>query len=620
MSAWPQKVRELLAKGEVSLSVPGSDEVLHLKSIPDSPCRVACPAGVNVKAYVGLIGRGDFLRALEVVRKKNPLPGICGRVCTHPCESECRRGEIDEPVAIRQLKRFIADYALSSIPANLPEGTPLRKERIAIVGSGPAGLTAANDLRRLGYDVTIFEAQNKPGGMLVWGIPPFRLPRSIIENEINSILNLGIKLLLNTKIDHPAQLLKEGYRAVFFAPGCQKSIKLGLPKEDEITGVIDSLSFLKKVYNGELREVKGRVLVIGGGDSAIDSARVARRLGAEEVGIVYRRTKREMPAAEEEMKEAEIEGVRFDFLTQPVEFLSKGKKLSGLRCVRCRLAEPDASGRRKPVPVPGSDFTIDADWIITALGQKPEIEISDLPEGVFIGGDAKGEEATVIHAIASGHQGAKAIHQFITGHSSLRSSVLGLQSEMEIAPGVLTAIRINRARPKSLPVNSRKGFEEIEAPFSPEEAIEEAKRCLRCGPCDECLRCSNTCPKHQAVLRLTDARGEKTATVFIRVHDQENIFFEGEFRKEVKIKADDQDLKGVVELLMVQIDEELCRACQRCIEVCPHEALSLKEWQRGIVVASIDHKKCRGCGTCVPVCPSGALKGFVPVASITYVR
>ncbi|MEO0069083.1 MAG: FAD-dependent oxidoreductase [candidate division WOR-3 bacterium] len=620
MSARAHKLRELLAKGEVNLSVPGSGEMLHLKSIPDSPCRVACPAGVNVKAYVGLIGKGDFLHALEVVREKNPLPGICGRVCTHPCELECRRGEIDEPLAIRQLKRFIADYALSSKPAVLPATTPQRKEKVAIVGSGPAGLTAANDLRRLGYDVTIFEAQNKPGGMLVWGIPPFRLPRNIIEEEINSILNLGIKLLLNTKIDHPGQLLRDGYAAVFFAPGCQKSIKLGFPKEDEILGVIDSLSFLKKVYNGELTKLKGRVLVIGGGDSAIDSARVARRLGAEEVWIVYRRTKKEMPAAEEEMKEAEIEGVRFEFLTQPVGFLPKGEKISGLRCVRCQLAEPDASGRRKPVPIAGSEFAIDADWIITALGQKAEMEMGNFPQGIFIGGDAAGGAATVINAIASGHEGAKAIHQFITGRSSLQSSVPGPRSEMEIAPGVLTAVRINRTTPKYLPVNSRRGFEEIEAPFSPEQAIEEAKRCLRCGPCDECVRCSNTCPKHQAVLRLMDDKGETTDTVFIRVHGQENIFFEGEKRKEVKIKADDQELKGEIELLMVQIDEELCRACERCIEVCPHEALRLKEWQRGILVASIDHKKCRGCGTCVPVCPSGALKGFAPVASITYVR
>ncbi|MGQ9708800.1 MAG: NAD(P)-binding protein, partial [bacterium] len=215
--AW---LKERIAEGNVILNFKGIEQVYKLSLIPDSPCRVGCPAGVNVKAYLGLIARGNFERALGVVREKNPLPGICGRVCTHPCEAECRRSEVDEPLAIRQLKRFIADYALFSKPAVLPKETPLRKERIAIIGSGPAGLTAANDLRRLGYDVTIFEALDKPGGMLVWGIPPFRLPRQIIEDEINSILNLGIRLVLNNRIDEPGQLLKQGYAAVFFAPGC----------------------------------------------------------------------------------------------------------------------------------------------------------------------------------------------------------------------------------------------------------------------------------------------------------------------------------------------------------------------------------------------------------------
>jgi len=599
------------------LNIAGVSEPYKLAQIEDSPCRVACPAGVNVKSYVGLIARGDFLRALEVVREKNPLPGICGRVCTHPCEAECRRSEIDEPLAIRQLKRFIADYAITSKPAILPATTPQRQEKVAIVGSGPAGLSAANDLKRLGYNVTIFEAQNKPGGMLVWGIPPFRLPRKIIEEEIDSILNLGIKLVLNTKINDPACLLKDGYAAVFFAPGCQKSIKLGITLEDELAGVIDSLSFLKKAYNGELTQLKGRVLVIGGGDSAIDSARVARRFGADDVWIVYRRTKKEMPAAEEEVSEAEIEGVRFEFLTQPIEFLHQGKKLIGLRCVRCQLAEPDASGRRKPVPITGSDSTIDADWVITALGQKTEMEISNLPAGVFIGGDAAGKEATVINAIASGHEGAKAIHQFINRQPLNKPKPppsIQPAEEMEIAPQVLTAVRIERARPKSLPANSRRSFQEIEAPFSPEQAIQEARRCLRCGPCGECVRCSNTCPKHQAVLRVTG----KVQPVFIRVHGLEDTIAAGEFKKEVRLRteSDDGEITGVIELLIVRIDEELCRACQCCVETCPHEAISLKEWKQGILVASIDYKRCRGCGSCVPVCPSGALSGFIPVAGV----
>jgi heterodisulfide reductase subunit A len=586
------------------LHIEGFSEEFRLNLVPDSPCRVGCPAGVNVKAYVGLIGRGNFERALAVVREKNPLPGICGRVCTHPCEAECRRAEVDEPVAIRQLKRFIADYALSAAPAALPPDSPLRPERVAIIGSGPAGLTAASDLRRLGYAVTIFEAQSRPGGMLVWGIPPFRLPRNIIEEEINSILNLGVELVLNTRIDDPLQLRQDGYAAVFLAPGRQQSVKLGLPFEDELEGVIDGLAFLKMAYDGKVKTLKGRVLVIGGGDSAIDSARVAKRLGADEVVVVYRRSRAEMPAADEEVREAEIEGVRFEFLLQPTGFLHRERRLTGLRVVRCHLGEPDASGRLNSVPIPGSDLILDADWVITALGQKPAQQVNGFPAGVFVGGDAAGGPATVINAIASGHQGAALIHQFITGEILFEASSA---QEMEVAPMVLSAVRLRRTRARVLPVYARRGFEEIEAALTPAEAIQEANRCLRCGPCSECVLCSYTCPKHPLVLKISGI----DEPVYLRVHGLGECLPENERKVNIQIPERAEEIAGVLRSLVVRVNQLLCRGCGRCVEVCPHQALSLRQLRPGIEVVQVDLQRCRGCGACLPVCPSGALQGGV---------
>lgn len=588
----------------VRLRIQGVEGEFQLKPVADSPCRVGCPAGVNVKAYVGLIARGNFDRALAVVREKNPLPGICGRVCTHPCESECRRNEIDEPVAIRQLKRFIADYALSSAPAVLPAETPVRRERVAVVGAGPAGLTAASDLRRLGYQVTIFEAQSRPGGMLVWGIPPFRLPRNVIEEEISSILNLGIELVLNTRIDNPVQLLEEGFAAVFFAPGHQQSIRLGLPFEDELEGIIDSLRFLREAYEGVVRNLRGRVLVVGGGDSAIDAARVAKRLGADEVTIVYRRTRAEMPAAEEEIAEAEREGVRFEFLVQPVGLMHRERRLTGLRCVRCELGEPDASGRRRPVPVPGSEFIIDADWVITALGQRPAQPVSGFPERVLVGGDAAGGPATVIDAIASGHEGARRIDVLLSGRKEAATASRAL--ELELAPAVLTAVRLSRSQARVLPVHARRGFEEIEAPFTPEQAMQEASRCLRCGPCNECVLCSYNCPKHQLLLQLEDM----PEPVLMRVHGLEGMFFTDSGPRGIWVEFSRQGtvVSGLVQPLVAHADPYLCRACGRCLEFCPHQALKTVKWQSGIEVTQVDYQRCRGCGTCVTVCPSGALQ------------
>jgi len=255
-----EQVRRALHSGRARLSFEGDAEPLDVKPIPDSACRVACPAGVNVKAYVGLVAAGDFERALEVVRERNPLPGICGRVCTHPCESECRRSDVDAPVAIRALKRFIADYAMESAPAGLPDDRPKRDQRVAVIGSGPAGITAANDLARMGYEVRIFEALHKPGGMLRVGIPPFRLPHDVIDQEIESITSIGVALETGTRIGNPSELLDGDFSAVFYAIGAHKDISLGVENEDEVAGVMDCLKFLREANLGQGTKLEGHVI------------------------------------------------------------------------------------------------------------------------------------------------------------------------------------------------------------------------------------------------------------------------------------------------------------------------------------------------------------------------
>lgn len=599
-------LRKIFRSQGVRLEI--KDREFQIISVSPSPCRVACPAGVNVKAYVGLIAARKFERALEVVRERNPFPGICGRVCTHPCEEKCRRGEIGEPVAIRALKRFIADYALERPQAKLPKETVKRRQRVAVVGAGPAGLTATNDLARWGYQVTIFEAEETPGGMLLLGIPPFRLPRNVIEQEIDSVLSLGIEILTRTKIDEPTELLKEGYQAVFYAPGCQRSVKLGLPGENELFGVIDALTFLRQAYKGEMNCFSGRVVVVGGGNTAIDAARMAKRLGAQDVWVVYRRTKREMPAGEEEILEAEAEGIRLEFLTQPVELIYHGGKVSGLKCVRTTLGVLDESGRRTPVPIAGSEFVIGADWVITALGQKVERVFDDLPKGVFVGGDAAGGPATVIDAIAGGHAGAEAIRKFISGEE-MAAPVAEVQPELNLP--LLTALPMGRVRSKRLSPERRNGFAEIEEGLKPEEAVLEAERCLRCGSCGECVRCQRTCPKNQVAIRSLDG----SEAVLLRIHAPESVFPEGWEELPVTIKYSgeqgEKTIPGVIHSLVVKVEKELCRGCGRCVEICPHEALVLKEWRPGVQTAILERNRCRGCGNCVVVCPSGALQDSI---------
>lgn len=405
-------------------------------------CQEACPVHIDIRKYIGLVAEGRFADALAVIRERNPLPAICGRVCNHPCEDACNRGWQDEALSIDALKRYVADYELAlRKEGKLGWPTPpkhTRKERVAIVGAGPAGLTVAHDLALAGFKPTIFEAAPVPGGMLYLGIPEYRLPRDVIELEVDYIRNLGVEILLETPIGPELtleDLRKQGYKAIFLGVGAHRGLKLRVPGEDDFEGFMDCIVFLRRVNLGDLSKPGDKVIVIGGGNSAIDSARTALRLGCEEVNIVYRRSRREMPANPWEVDAAEEEGVKISYLAAPVKILGEKGKVVGMECTKMRLGKLDASGRRRPVPIEGSEFVVEADLIIPAISQRPDIsflseghglEISrwdsfvinertmatNVP-GVFAGGDSVTGPSTVIWAIEAGHRAAKGIVGFL---------------------------------------------------------------------------------------------------------------------------------------------------------------------------------------------------------------
>ncbi len=476
-----------------------------------SPCQHTCPVGINVPMYVAAIGDGDYDRAVDVIRERNPFPAICGRICHHPCEVKCRRGELDDPVAIRSLKRFAADHYFNN-GRKPPEPFPHTKsQKVAVVGAGPTGLTCAYYLAREGYPVTVFEALPVGGGMLAVGVPAFRLPLEVIEDEIDYIKGCGIEIQYNSPINMNFtvdQLMAEGYGAVFIAAGTQKSQNIGIPGEvDGLTGLMYGLSFLRDVKQGRDVSVGARVAVIGGGNTAVDSARTALRLGADRVEVFYRRSREEMPVTDIEFEEAEAEGVQFNFLTSPTRVLSERWKVNGLQCIRMRLGEADESGRRRPVPIQGSEFSVEVDTVIPAVGQAPDLSFlpadsklertkwemlsvdpdnlaTNIP-GVFAGGDFVTGPSFVIKAIAAGRRGAVAIDKYLRRDSSrvelydLKEAVPprdktvdDLQEDLGEKPRVAMPVRSPKARVRT--------FEEIEMGFSEAQARQEARRCLRC--------------------------------------------------------------------------------------------------------------------------------------------
>lgn len=469
------------------------------EALVKSPCQNACPAGVNVPQYVSLVKLGEFSRACDLVRRRNPFALTCGRICNHPCEMFCRRGDLDEPIAIMYLKRVCAEHSTDGSQLLRNSIRPTGKT-VGIIGAGPAGLTAGYFLTLMGHRCTVYEAEAVPGGMLTLTIPSYRLPVEVIQRELEHITSFGLEIKTATAVGRDiafGELIKQ-HDALFVGVGVQKPYRLNIPGE-QLEGILDGLTMLKEIKFGKRPDVRGRVVVIGGGNVAMDTARTAVRLGAPDVLILYRRTEEEMPASRREIEEAIEEGVKIQTLAVPVSFLGS-RRVREIQCVRVRLGEPDKAGRRRPEPIPGSEFTVPADTVIQAIGQGTELTFLEgtgveinrwgLVEtdrwgatslkGVFAGGDCVTGASTVVEAVAAGQRSAVAIDKFLGGPGILPPNSDYL---VEYLPKEEEEVMVERKRPPlpQLEIQTRrKSFSEVIGCYSREVAIEEAKRCLRC--------------------------------------------------------------------------------------------------------------------------------------------
>jgi heterodisulfide reductase subunit A-like polyferredoxin len=509
-----------------------------------SPCQDGCPAHLSVQAYVQLIKIGKYDEALAVIHEIMPFAGTLGRICPRPCEDVCMRREKEDSIAIAALKRAAADFGkhIPKIMVDEIQCQQRKKKPVAIIGAGPAGLTAAYNLARKGYPVTVFEKLPVVGGMLRVGVPDYRLPRKVLEEEINIVRNLGVEIKISSPINGPEgirNLFKKGFKAVFIATGAHLSIKLGVPGED-LKGVNHGVDLLRRVSLGEEVSIGKVAVVVGGGNAAIDTSRTLLRLGVHKAIILYRRTRKEMPAYSSEVDAADEEGVQIEFLAAPVRIIGKAGRVSGIEAIRMRLGEPDSSGRRRPIPIEGSEFYIECDMVVPAIGQSPELNLlspgSRLKatpkgmiiidtetcatnlKGVFAGGDVVTGPATAVDAIAAANRAAEAIHNYLEtpNEKFLRGSrgqflqkeppgrrrqpVTRLESEeldqFKEAP---------RVKIPELPVLERvQSFEEVECGYDREAAIQEAERCLNCAGCCECLECVHACQADAVNHRLED--------------------------------------------------------------------------------------------------------------------
>ena len=460
------------------------------------PCSNTCPAGIDIPRYVRLIAEGRFQDALEVIRETVPFPHTLGCVCHHPCEEVCRRCELNKPISIRALKRFAAEQDNGRWRSKV-KIAPDSGKKVAIIGAGPAGLTAAWFLRTLGHSVTVFEMLPAAGGMMRTGIPEYRLPRNILDREIKEIENIGVKIKLKSKIESIDALLANGFQAVFLAMGAPNGTKMDIPGEED-PRVLDGISVLKAINLKDKIDLGQEIAVVGGGNVAIDVARCALRVGVKKVTMLYRRTRDEMPANAEEIEEAMNEGIEINYLIAPQKVLSGGKKLS-VECIRMKLGEPDASGRARPIPIAGSEFVVEVDRLISAIGQASSVPecfavsmkkgcivadektLASSRKGVFSGGDIVSGPASVIEAIQAGRKAASAIDKYLGGKGKIDQKFIPADEKFTCLGREEGFAYKKRVERPVTPASERlRGFIQEEGSLTEEQAVEEARRCMQC--------------------------------------------------------------------------------------------------------------------------------------------
>ncbi len=618
---------------DVRLSRKAALELLLSDHYADciGPCQIACPASVDIQGYVALAAIGKYRDAIALIKERNPLPSVCGRVCTRPCEVKgCRRNLLDEPVGIDYIKRYLTDLDLGSADSFRPPTAPHNGKRIAIIGAGPAGLSAAYYLALRGYQADMFESQPEAGGMLRYGIPEYRLPKDVLDLEINQILSLGVTLKTNTALGKDLTItgLKEsGYHAIFLGIGAWRSSLMRVQGE-ESAGVLSGIEFLRNFGLRKKIDIYGRVVVVGGGNTAIDCSRTALRLGVKDVKLLYRRTRTEMPANATEIHDAIDEGVQMEFLVAPQRVVTSDGRVCGVECLRMELGEPDASGRRSPKPIRGSEFVVECDFIVSAIGQSTTVadlidgrvpgmlplgEVLNLTrwqtvqtsertfetsvEGVFAGGDVVTGAATAIEAIAAGRQAAYAIDRYVmTGVVQAeprefysRKDTFATVTVKDLRSQEKTARRVM----PMLPAEDRvKSFAEVEQGYTAEDVKKEVQRCLECG-CTALYDCDLRRYATEYGVELKRYLGEARQHPVDHSHP------------------------------LIELDPNKCVLCARCLRMCS-EVVGVSAYgfaYRGFSAEvrpplgmSLADTGCVSCGLCLGTCPTGAISQKIPLA------
>lgn len=571
------------------------------------PCTRACPAHVDVQGYIGLIANRRYREAVALIKERLPIPASIGRICPHPCEDACRRQLVEAPISIAHLKRFVADLDLKSGEPYRPEIRPATGKSVGIVGAGPAGLTAAYHLARDGHGVTVYDAMPQGGGMLRYGIPAYRLPKTVLDEEIRLIAEMGVRFCYNTRLgsDISIDLLRKRHDAIFLAIGAWKSSSIRCPGEN-IPGVLGGIDFLREVALHGKAEIGNVVAVIGGGNTAIDAARTAVRLGAERVLILYRRTKAEMPAEDKEIAEAEEEGVEFRFLVSPMEICARNGRVCAIRLQKMQLGEPDATGRRRPVPIPGAEETLPVDTVIRAIGQSVRPDglacfsltkwgtiavdentmATEIP-GVFAGGDVVTGPSIAIEAVAQGIKAAHAISAYLNGRILSPKNQYVVERQGLSEAEFIDHPRINRAEmPHLTPEERRYNFREVNLGLQEPDAQVEASRCLECG-CRDYFECK--------LIR------------YAREYNVQPERLSGSKHREITSQDDHPFL---------ELNSGKCILCGLCVRICDEvmgvTALGLVHRGFDTVVAPefglpLRESACVSCGQCAAVCPTGAL-------------